>query len=198
MEPPPCDRHLHPRPLLSTPLLLLPLGVIPPLRRCAQKRERRRSGVDARELREEEARETTTGGSSLQRHAGAIKRASEAQHRCPISGESRGEEQKKDGAPGRPHASAPQGGDTQRRKDSPKRSESVGWGEEESGGHRIGNNKEWVLREEWNSFTALVQVSENNTFSCLGYLSAILKVHMYVSSAQSWSSCKLFHKSWLL
>lgn len=51
------------------------------------------------------------------------------------------EQQRENGAPVRPPSSAPQGGDTQKRKDSPKRSESLGRGEEESGGHRIGNKE---------------------------------------------------------
>lgn len=47
--------HLPPLPPLSTPLLLLlPLGVIPSLHRCAQKRERSRSAVDAGEPIEQE------------------------------------------------------------------------------------------------------------------------------------------------
>lgn len=47
-----------PLPDFSTPLLLLlSLGIIPPLQPCAQKREHTQSGVDAGELEEEEVNE---------------------------------------------------------------------------------------------------------------------------------------------
>ena len=96
--------------------------------------------MDAGELREEDGKKRGRGQRKLSVvTCGGDKRAL-AQHQCPIGGKSRGEEPKENGAPLLP-ASAPLGGETQRRKDSPKRSESVGRGEE-SGGHRIGNNKE--------------------------------------------------------
>lgn len=127
--------HLLHLPPLSTPLLLLllPLGVIPSLHRCAQKRERSRSAVDAGEPIEQEdahGERNALWKKKKKKKTSLQWRHKNQQARRFVSVRSavrvRGEEQKKHGAPVHPPASAAPGGDTQRRKDSPKRSEGAG------------------------------------------------------------------------
>ncbi|KAK5915147.1 hypothetical protein CesoFtcFv8_000768 [Champsocephalus esox] len=78
--------------------------------------ERRRRGADGATLKEKHRRKHLCAGTCGLNKCTLVVQ----QHWCPIRGKSRGEQRKKHGALVRPPGSAPQGGDRQGRKDSPK------------------------------------------------------------------------------